>query len=157
MKRTLLALTMVTIANTGQAHDQANCQSIDELLARLACYDESHGGANLTGSALKRSNTPTSVAATTSKAESSSSVARQPRGLFSNDRGESFEAVLTEISKHPKRMTRLYLSNDQVWGLVKERLLSASVGDSVAVKPGTMGGYRMSINNSSWFRVKRLN
>ena len=79
----------------------------------------------------------------------------QISGLFSNNDDSTQQATLTEIFKHPKKMTRLYLDNGQIWGLVKERMMSASAGDSVEMKPGTMGGYRMSINGGSWFRVKR--
>jgi hypothetical protein len=34
--------------------------------------------------------------------------------------------------------------------------MSASAGDSVKIKTGTIGGYLMSINEGPWFRVKRV-
>ena len=44
MKKTLMTLALIAAANTGYAHDEAGCQEISNLLARLSCYDESHGG-----------------------------------------------------------------------------------------------------------------
>ena len=44
MRKTLATLTVVFAANTGHAHDEANCRDISNLLARLSCYDESHSG-----------------------------------------------------------------------------------------------------------------
>ena len=44
MRKILATLTVVFAANSGLAHDEANCRDISNLLARLSCYDESHSG-----------------------------------------------------------------------------------------------------------------
>ena len=80
----------------------------------------------------------------------------KPQEMFSNRDTRMVAATLTSISKNPMRATRLYLDNDQIWQLSKDRALSASVGDKVHIKTGTVGGYLMSINEGSWFRVKRI-
>ena len=158
MKKSLMTLALVAAANTGYAHDQAGCQKIGDLLARLSCYDENHDGVMPQASAARED-----VQATQARGEPSvnrpgveDSSFGQASGLLSNNDNSTLQATLTEIFKHPKKMTRLYLDNGQIWGLVKERMMSASAGDSVEMKPGTMGGYRMSINGGSWFRVKRF-
>lgn len=158
MKKTLMTLALVAAANTGYAHDEAGCQEISNLLARLSCYDENHGGVTPKASS-ERKDVQVSRARsepTVNSQDVDDSSFGQISGLFSNNDDSTQQATLTEIFKHPKKMTRLYLDNGQIWGLVKERMMSASAGDSVEMKPGTMGGYRMSINGGSWFRVKRL-
>lgn len=157
MKRALFTITVVAITNTSFSHDRANCKDIDNALSRLGCYDESHAPTGFAGDASSQLSLPKAASSRTLNPDTQSTSAKQPSGLFSREQGKSYKATLTEVFKHPKRMTRLYLDNDQVWGLVKERMLAASAGDSVEIKPGTMGGFRMSINNGSWFRVKRLN
>jgi hypothetical protein len=42
VKKHLLGLAIFLAANTGHAHDEADCRGISNLLARLSCYDESH-------------------------------------------------------------------------------------------------------------------
>ena len=158
MKKNLMTLALVAAANTGYAHDEAGCQEISNLLARLSCYDENHGGVTPKASS-ERKDVQVSRARsepTVNSQDVDDSSFGQISGLFSNKDDSTQQATLTEIFKHPKKMTRLYLDNGQIWGLVKERMMSASAGDSVEMKPGTMGGYRMSINGGSWFRVKRL-
>ena len=158
MKKTLMTLALVAAANTGYAHDEAGCQEISNLLARLSCYDENHGGVTPKASS-ERKDVQVSRARsepTVNSQDVDDSSFGQISGLFSNKDDSTQQATLTEIFKHPKKMTRLYLDNGQIWGLVKERMMSASAGDSVEMKPGTMGGYRMSINGGSWFRVTRL-
>ena len=158
MKKTLMTLALVAAANTGYAHDEAGCQEISNLLARLSCYDENHGGVTPKASSERKD-------VQVSRARSEPTVNSQDvgvgcvgpsSGVCSNHDCSTLQATLSVIFKHPKKMTRLYLDNGQIWGLVKERMMSASAGDSVEMKPGTMGGYRMSINGGSWFRVKRL-
>ena len=51
MKKHLLGLAIVLAANTGHAHDEANCRDISNLLARLSCYDKSHAGPSTAASA----------------------------------------------------------------------------------------------------------
>ena len=159
MKKHLLGLVIVLAANTGHAHDEANCRDISNLLARLSCYDESHAD-GVPNAGLQRGNiqtTQTRSKGSTDNPSVEDSSFGLPKGLFNSNNDTAQQATLTEIYKHPKKMTRLYLDNGQIWGLVKERMMSASAGDLVEMKPGTMGGYRMSINGGSWFRVRRLN
>ena len=154
MKRTLLALAMVTIANTGQTHDQANCQSIDNLLARLACYDESHGSAKSGAEAGI-----TAVASTAQQPrsdESASSTFGRPTELFAPRDSRTVSAKLARLDSSPGRKTRLVLDNGQIWELSKDRMIAYRGGAAVEIKTGAVGGYLMSVNGSSWFRVKRI-
>lgn len=65
-------------------------------------------------------------------------------------------ATLAKLDKNPRRKTRLQLDNGQTWELTKDRLVSYPEGASVDIKAGNVGGYVMSVNGSSWFRVKRI-
>ena len=160
MKKTLCTLILVAATNTGYAHDAAGCSNISNLLARLSCYDEGHDGeATSATSAIindtKNLEQSSSNAASSGDANSTFGLSKR---FFSDNKSnsEAVQATLTEMFKHPKKMTKLYLDNKQVWGLVKERMMSASAGDAIRIKTGTMGGYLMSINDGAWFRVKRL-
>ena len=42
MKYKLLAIALAFAVNPALSHDEANCASISNLLARLACYDNDH-------------------------------------------------------------------------------------------------------------------
>jgi hypothetical protein len=167
MKNHLLGLAIVLAANTGHAHDDANCRDINNLLTRLSCYDESHAGSSTAASAkiseiesrsanqndrqLQALNAP--PAPRQDAAHSSFGKARQ---MFGNRDSQVVLASLVQMSKSTKRATRLYLNNDQIWQPTKDRAFTAAVGDSVRIKAGTIGGFVMSINDGSWFRVRRV-
>ena len=156
MKRTLLAFAVVAITNTSHAHDQANCKNIDNLLARLSCYDESHDS---TGAANRTSSNPAPAPAQSSnqpRNESSKSTFGIPSDLFATRDTRTMAATLVKLDKNPRRKTRLQLDNGQVWELTKDRLVSYPEGASVDIKSGSVGGYVMSVNGSSWFRVRRV-
>lgn len=156
MKRTLLTLAVVAVTNTGQAHDQANCKNIDNLLSRLSCYDESH---DTTGSLARAKSNPAPIVqqgAQQPSSENSASVFGKPTDLFGTKNTSTMAATLVKLDKSPRRKTRLQLDNGQVWELSKDRLLSYPEGAEVDIKTGTVGGYVMSVNGSSWFRVKRI-
>ena len=167
MKNHLLGLAIVLAASTGHAHDEANCRDINNLLTRLSCYDESHAGSPTAASAkiseiesrsanqndrqLPALNAP--PAPRQDAAHSSFGKARQ---MFGNRDSQVVLASLVQMSKSTKRATRLYLNNDQIWQPTKDRAFTAAVGDSVRIKAGTIGGFVMSINDGSWFRVRRV-
>ena len=164
MRKTLATLTVVFAANTGYAHDEANCRDIGNLLARLSCYDESHSGVAQRSSTTR----PTVATSGTSSAPPPASVAGpsqsqaaespfgEPRRMFSNRDTRTLSAALTKVVKQARSSTRLHLDNEQIWTPTKDRAISASAGDSVKIKTGTIGGYLMSINEGPWIRVKRV-
>ena len=164
MRKTLAMLTIVLTANSGYAHDEANCRDISNLLARLSCYDESHSAA-AQSSTTTRTNVrvssdtsplPAASVASPSQPKTADSSFGEPRRLFSNRDTSTLSATLTKLVKRHRSTPRLHLDNDQIWTPTKDRAMSASTGDSVKIKTGTIGGYLMSINEGPWFRVKRV-
>lgn len=167
MKKHLLGLAIFLAANTGHAHDEADCRGISNLLARLSCYDESHAGSSkqipskisaLAGSNAAQSDRqlPAINSRPESRQEEADSSFGKSRQMLGSRDGRVVLASLVEVSKSAKRAARLYLDNDQVWQPTKDRALTAAVGDTVRIKTGTIGGFVMSINDGSWFRVKRI-
>ena len=167
MKKHLLGLAIVLAANTGHAHDEANCRDISNLLARLSCYDESHAGPSTAASAkISASESastdqnarqlPTFDAPAEPRQDAADSSFGKARQMFGSRDSRVVLASLVQVSKSAKRAARLYLDNDQIWQPTKDRAFTAAVGDTVRIKTGTIGGFVMSINDSSWFRVKRV-
>lgn len=156
MRKTLATLTVVFAANTGQAHDEANCRDISNLLARLSCYDESHSGLAHSSTATRTNARASSNADPLPPANVADSSFGEPRRMFSNRDTSTLSAALTKVVKQARSTPRLHLDNAQIWTPTKDRAMSASAGDSVKIKTGSIGGYLMSINEGPWFRVKRV-
>jgi len=167
VKKHVLGLAIFLAANTGHAHDEANCSSISNLLARLSCYDENHAGSSkqipskisaLAASNASRSDRqlPVTNSQPASRPDGVGSSFGRSLQMFGGRDDRVVLASLVEVSKSTKRAARLYLDNDQVWQPAKDRAFTAAVGDTVRIKTGTIGGFVMSINDGSWFRVKRI-
>ena len=156
MRKTLATLTFVFAANTGHAHDEANCRDISNLLARLSCYDESHSGLAHSSTATRTNARASSNADPLPPANVADSSFGEPRRMFSNRDTSTLSAALTKVVKQARSTPRLHLDNAQIWTPTKDRAMSASAGDSVKIKTGSIGGYLMSINEGPWFRVKRV-
>lgn len=156
MRKTLATLTVVFAANTGHAHDEANCRDISNLLARLSCYDESHSGLAHSSTATRTNVRASSNADPLPPANVADSSFGEPRRMFSNRDTSTLSAALTKVVKQVRSTPRLHLDNAQIWTPTKDRAMSASAGDSVKIKTGSIGGYLMSINEGPWFRVKRV-
>lgn len=154
MRKTLATLTVVFAANTGHAHDEANCRDISNLLARLSCYDESHSGLAHSSTATRTNARASSNADPLPPANVADSSFGEPRRMFSNRDTSTLSAALTKVVKQARSTPRLHLDNAQIWTPTKDRAMSASAGDSVKIKTGSIGGYLMSINEGPWFRVK---
>ena len=156
MRKTLATLTVVFAANTGHAHDEANCRDISNLLARLSCYDESHSSLAHSSTATRTNARASSNADPLPPANVADSSFGEPRRMFSNRDTSTLSAALTKVVKQARSTPRLHLDNAQIWTPTKDRAMSASAGDSVKIKTGSIGGYLMSINEGPWFRVKRV-
>ena len=156
MKKIAIALSAVLATNSGQAHDTVKCRDISDSLARLSCYDSSHGVPTNSKVAVKEP-APTEIESSAQSKKTEDSAIGEPQSLFSKKDNGPISSRLIKVVRRPKASTRIYLDNEQIWQLTKERLLSASTGDAVRVKSGTVGGYMMSVNDGLWLRVKRIN
>ena len=140
--KSLAALGLLIVVGQSSATDKANCRGIDNVLERLACYDESHK----------------------EHAESQSPEDRKDKSLktggsnniFADRDSRAVTTTLTEINKLPRSGAVLYLANNQVWQFVKKRSINAKPGDEVMLKRGFIGDYLISVDGSSFIPVKRL-
>ncbi len=140
--KSLAALGLLIVSGQSGATDKANCRSIDNVLERLACYDESHK--------------EQAEGQSTEDRKDKSAKIGGSNNIFADRDSPVVKTSLTEINKLPRSGAILYLANDQVWQLVKKRSLNAKPGDEVIIKRGFIGDYLLSIDGSTSFPVKRL-
>ena len=140
--KSLAALGLLLAVGQSSATDEANCRGIDNVLERLACYDESHKGQTESQS-LK-------------DGKDKSSKTGGFNNIFADRDGRVVTTTLTEINKLPRSGAILYLANNQVWQFVKKRSLNAKPGYEVKIKRGFIGDFLISVDGSSFIPVKRL-
>ena len=140
--KSLAALGLLLAVGQSSATDEANCRGLDNVLERLACYDESHKGQTESQS-LK-------------DGKDKSSITGGFNNIFADRDGRVVTTTLTEINKLPRSGAILYLANNQVWQFVKKRSLNAKPGHEVTIKRGFIGDFLISVDGSSFIPVKRL-
>ena len=140
--KSLAALGLLLVVGQSSATDQANCRGIDNVLERLACYDESHKEQTESQSLEDR--------------KDKSSKTGGLNNIFADRDERIVTTSLMEINKLPRSGAILYLANNQVWQFVKKRSLNAKPGDEVKIKRGFIGDYLISVDGSSFIPVKRL-
>ena len=140
--KNLAALGLLIVVGQSSATDKANCRGIDNVLERLACYDESH----------KENGESQSLEDRKDKSPKTGGL----NNIFADRDERIVTTSLMEINKLPRSGAILYLANNQVWQFVKKRSLNAKAGDEVKIKRGFIGDYLISVNGSSFIPVKRL-
>ena len=160
MKYKLLAIVLAFAVNPALSHDEANCASISNLLARLACYDNDHTKVQSRGDQLGVEKTAAALPKLQLGGTSGSSSDKSSfgdRGDIFGTSGDTFlESNIRDVQETPDRRSRLMLINGQAWELTKARSVSASEGDKIEIRRGTVGGYFASVEREGWFRVKRV-
>ena len=160
MKYKLLAIVLAFAVNPALSHDEANCASISNLLARLACYDNDHTKVQSRGDQLGVEKTaaalPKLQLGGTSGSSSDKSSFGDREDIFGAPEDTFLESNIREVQETPDRKSRLMLINGQAWELTKARSVSASEGDKIEIRRGTVGGYFASVEREGWFRVKRV-
>ena len=184
--RFLLFCGAILIAGSALAHDQGNCRAIDNQLERLACYDQDHaepvittdnlsgaeaigqipveekiieqaaGKTEITGRQLSESPTTGEQVALEPEEKSSITSIGFAKQVFSKHDKTSIKARISEVKKRPRQRTSFVLDNGQIWRMENNKLISARAGDSVQIKPGSVGGYRLRVNDGAAFRVERI-
>ena len=162
MKYKLLAIALAFAVNPALSHDEANCASISNLLARLACYDNDHTKVQSRGDQLGVEKTAAALpklqlGGTSGSGSSSDKSSFDDLGAIFDASGNTFlESNIRDVQETPNRRSRLLLINGQTWELTKARSVSASEGDKIEIRRGTVGGYFASVERGGWFRVKRV-
>ncbi len=155
MKKIAIALSVILATNSGQAHDTIKCRDLSDSLARLNCYDSSHRVPTNSKVAAKKP-APTEIESSAQSKKTEDSANGEPPSLFSKKDNGLISSRLIKVVRCPKAIKRIYLDNEQIWQVTKERLFSASAGDAVRVKSGSIDGYMISVNDGQWLRVKRI-
>ena len=140
--KSLAALGLLIFVGQSSATDEANCRSIDNVLERLACYDESH-------KEQAEDSSPEDRRGYSSKTDGLNNI-------FADRDSRVVTTTLAEINKLPRSGAILYLANNQIWQFIKKRSLNAKPGDEVVIKRGFIGDYLISVDGSSFIPVKRL-
>ena len=181
--RFLLFSGAILIAGGALAHDQGNCRVISNQLERLACYDQGHAEADITTDERSSAEaTPAEEKATEQAAGKTEITGRQlaeppttekqvaPEAeekstisdigfvnrIFPRRDQTSIKARISEVKKRPRQRTSFVLDNGQIWRMEGNKLISARAGDSVQIKPGSVGGYMLRVNDGAAFRVERV-
>ena len=140
--KSLAALGLLIVVGQSSATDEANCRSIDNVLERLACFDESHKEQAENPSPEDR--------------RDNSSKTDGLKNIFTDRDSRVVTTTLAEINKLPRSGAILYLANNQIWQFVRKRSLNAKPGDEVVIKRGFIGDYLISVDGGSFIPVKRL-
>ena len=140
--KSLAALGLLIVVGQSSATDKANCRSIDNVLERLTCYDESH---------KEQAENPSP-----GDRRENSSKTDGLKNIFADRDSRVVTTTLAEINKLPRSGAILYLANNQIWQFVKKRSLNAKPGDMVVIKRGFIGDYLISVDGGSFIPVKRL-
>jgi hypothetical protein len=162
-----------------QVEGGRQCAQLKDSLQRLVCYDRifQAGDSSVPApSAAPRTAAPAPVPAPAPRivaaapAVAAAPVATPALGDESVQRKEkeknkpaeptSLEARITALKETRPQVVRLTLDNGQVWQQMDmSTVFQVSVGDSIRIEKGAMGGYRAARTNgsrSSWVRVTRV-
>ena len=106
--KSLAALGLLIFVGQSSATDEANCKSIDNVLERLACYDESH-------KEQAEDPSPEDRRGYSSKTDGL-------KNIFADRDSRVVTTTLAEINKLPRSGAILYLANNQIWQFIKNLL-----------------------------------
>lgn len=164
---TLFMVAIVLVAATAGGEPGASCAQIDDDAQRLACYDR---GANRTASA----DGTAGVAPESTKDSDSADVSGESLPKSSRDERsaedafgvqqrpsedaelEQIHAVVTEVVALPGNKRQFNLDNGQIWLETSTTTrLRLSPGDSIRIKRGAFGSYRLFGTGKTSTRVTR--
>jgi hypothetical protein len=184
-----LAAAGMLASGSGHAADAQveagrQCAQVRDSLQRLVCYDRIfQAGDSAAPAAAPRAATPVPAPAPArAPVAASAPVVAAPvvaapvlapslgdeivqRKAKDKDKAKpaeptSLEATITALKETRPDVVRLTLDNGQVWQQMDmSSVFQVTVGDTVRVEKGTMGGYRLvrtSRGRSGWVRVTRV-
>ncbi|MFK7915841.1 MAG: hypothetical protein AB8B93_18135 [Pseudomonadales bacterium] len=137
----------------------ADCTALRDREQRLTCYDTVAGRWLKMPLPAAPANDSKAAAATDPAAEfGMNQVVAERRGTKVKETApEAISAVVVSISKRANGTLVLSLDNDQIWQQrKKDRGLRVKVGDTVTIKRGVLGGYRLTARGNKAFKVTRL-
>jgi hypothetical protein len=133
------------------------CAQLKDSLQRLVCYDRIFLTGDPAASAAvsaPRVAVPAPIPALGDEAVQRRSKEAKPA------EPADLEAKITALKETRPNVVRLTLDNGQTWQQMDmSSVFQVSVGDTVRIEKGTMGGYRLtrtSRGRSGWIRVTRV-
>ena len=153
------------------------CAALNSDRARLKCYDDAMAALGVARAAKEGAPSSASAAAqvATSSAPATSksaarSVAPEDFGLdattLRKQRGEAdpastpppqLVARVKSVGRRARGELSIELDNGQIWAETQRRAgASVSVGDTVTIRPGTLGSYFLSTHSGYALRVTRI-
>jgi hypothetical protein len=176
-----LVASVPGFAADAQVEGGRQCAQLKDSLQRLVCYDRifQAGDASVPApSAAPRTAAPppapvpapaprivaaapaVAAAPVAAPALGDESVQRKEKEKNKPAEPTSLEATITALKETRPQVVRLTLDNGQVWQQMDmSTVFQVSVGDSIRIEKGAMGGYRAartSGSRSSWVRVTRV-
>ena len=150
-----ILVTSVTFAASADERDDAyQCALIAEQQARHACIDAVAGRLETSGQPASLAGAPESVPAAELGAEQLKSTSeKQARA-----NAETVMIDLEKITYGQRRLASFHLANGQVWRQTElVRFSDGNAARSVEIRKGTIGGYRLRLDNQRQFmRVRRI-
>ena len=174
-----LAAHAPVFAADAQVEAGRQCAQVKDSLQRLVCYDrifQAGDAAAPATAAAPRAAAPApvavpaprvtavapAVAAAPAKAPAlgDESVQRKEKETSKPVEPANLDATITALKETRPQVVRLTLDNGQVWQQMDmSTVFQVTVGDTVRIEKGAMGGYRLSRTSrgrSGWVRVTRL-
>lgn len=169
--RTVPALMLASLAPlvAGAESDAtpaaAQCVSIEDSAARLACYDRAFGRSSETGAAAPAIAEGTAAAVSTDAARAVdefglSDAAKRKRDpeKAKETMPESISSTVTRVAFRPTGEVVVTLENEQVWEqaeivTTKPRV---KVGDAVTIRKAALGSYTLLTPGRTVIRVRRV-
>ena len=111
MKKITIALSVLLATNSEQALDTVKCRDIGISLARLSCFDSSHG-VPTNSNVVAKEPAPTEIESSAQSKKTEDSAVGEPRSLFSKKDIGPISSRLIEVVRRPKAGTRIYLDNE---------------------------------------------
>jgi hypothetical protein len=181
-----LAAAGLLASGSGHAADAQveagrQCALVRDSLQRLVCYDRIFQAGDPAGSAdaaVPRAAAPVTapaparapvaaptpvVAAPVAAPSLGDEIIQRKNKSKDNEKSAepaSLDATITALKQTRPDVVRLTLDNGQVWQQMDmSSTFNVTVGDTVRIEKGTMGGYRLartSRSRSGWVRVTRV-
>lgn len=161
MKILLLILISFLFAQPALADEDAltKCRQIEDIEARVACYDEFVDARYMMGSGDRVETRATAVPDAQSLFGTNDADAKRiVETSLAIEQIDQIEAVVTEVRKSATRKLVVTLDNGQVWRQLDSQPMRLKSGESVIVRKASLGSFLMEKQSGSRsIRVKRAN
>jgi hypothetical protein len=157
----LVGLTIIAgpaLSADAQLESARRCTQIKDSLERLVCFDKAFAAAAAPAAPIVAA-APTPAPAPAATPALGDEQVKRPEGKQDESPLE-VDATVTAMKGLPGDLARITLDNGQVWEQLQASVrFDVRVGDTVRIKKGALGSYRMSRVSrgaSGWVAARRL-